>query len=173
MEASLRDLDAWCWRYVDDPSGYPGLHFTAKPIACDAVIECLDRIQQDGSGSHRTATLRNLNPDDEAKVSGGHCYESFDRIRISLCTMSDALRQMYFHVEGRTVHLDFVDGHLKRLRQGLLDIKNGTGDYSIGGTEFKRKGKVQLGTLDIQSESLWFWPCFGHLTPSSALIRRR
>ena len=36
MEKSLLNIEAWCWRYLDNTSDYPGLHFTAKPAACDA-----------------------------------------------------------------------------------------------------------------------------------------
>ena len=49
----------------------------------------------------------------------------------------------------------------------IQDVLAGTGDYSISPARDKNKG-WNLGPLDHQSDSLWFWPCFGHYSVDRA-----
>ena len=162
MEKYLQNIEAWCWRYKENTRHYPGLHFTAKPAACDALVSCLRQLRREGNGARRSMPLRPLSPEDEARVSGGQEYESFARLRITLHSESDVLRQMSFRADGGLVHLDFTEHCLPDFERGLSDVKSGTGDYSIKPRENRREGR-SLGELDSVSECLWFWPCFGHL----------
>jgi hypothetical protein len=162
VEKYLENIEAWCWRYNENTRNYPGLHFTAKPAACDALVGCLRQLRREGDGARRTLPLRHLKPEDEAKVSGGQEYKCFSRLRITLHGESDVLRQMSFRAEGSMVHLDFTERCLSEFDRGLSDVKAGTGDYSIEPQEDHRGGQ-RLGELDKASECLWFWPCFGHL----------
>ena len=157
MEKYLQNIEVWCWHYNENTRNYPGLHFTAKPAACDALVTCLRQLRREGDGARRTVPLQHLKPEDEAKVSGGQEYECFSRLRITLHSESDTLRQMSFRAEGGMVHLDFTERWLSEFERGLSDVKSGTGDYSI-----EPQGQM-LGELDKASECLWFWPCFGHL----------
>ena len=163
VEPYLKNLEAWCWRYQENTRNYPGLHFTASPDACDALVACLRQLRREGSGARRTMPLRLLRAEDEAKVSGGQQYECYSRLRISLHDESAHLRQMSFRVEGDTVYFDFTASGLPEFEQGLADIRNGTGDYSIQPRGDRREGH-HVGGLDQPSERLWFWPCFGHLS---------
>lgn len=162
MEKYLKNIEAWCWRYKGNSSNYRGLHFTARPEACDALIKCIGQLRKDGCGARRTAPLRMLRAEDEAKVTGGKKYRCFSRLRISLHDESDYLRQMSFRAEGDIVYFDFTESDLWEFEHGLYDVLNGTGDYCIG-PEVDRKSARPIGELDRQSEDLWFWPCFGHL----------
>lgn len=162
MEKYLQNIQAWCWRYKENARNYPGLHFTAKPAACDALVTCLRQLCREGDGARRTMPLQLLKTEDEAKISGGQAYECFARLRIMLHRESDVLRRMSFRVEGGTVHLDFTERYLSEFERGLSDVKTGTGDYSIEPQEDRQEGQL-LGELDRASECLWFWPCFGHL----------
>lgn len=160
MEPYLKDIEAWCWRYLEKERGYPGLHFTAKPRACDAIFECVGQIRSSGPGSHRTMPLRALDPTEEAKISGGLCYRCFRRLRITLREESDELRQFAFRALDDTVHFDLTERYLADFEQGIRDVRSGVGDYSISP---RGEGRL-LGSLDHESECLWFWPCFGHLS---------
>jgi hypothetical protein len=162
VEKYLQNIEAWCWRYKENTRNYPGLHFTAKPAACDALVTCLRQLCREGEGARRTMPLQHLKTEDEAKVSGGQAYECFTRLRITLHRESDVLRQMSFRVEDGMVHLDFTERFLSEFERGLSDVKSGTGDYSIKPQKDHREGQ-RIGELDRASESLWFWPCFGHL----------
>ena len=162
MEKYLQNIEAWCWRYKENRRNYPGLHFTAKPVACDSLVACVHQLRREGNGAHRTIPLRHLKPEDEAKVSGGQEYDCFSRLRITLHGESDALLQMSFRIEDGSVHLDFTERFLSEFERGLSDVKSGAGDYSIKPREDRRAGQ-RLGELDRASECLWFWPCFGHL----------
>ena len=161
MEKYLQYIEAWCWRYKQNTRNYPGLHFTAKPAACDALITCLRQLRRESDGVHRTMPLLRLKAEDEAKISGGQEYVCFSRLRIAVHGESDLLRQMSFRVEGGiTVHFDFTERFLSEFERGLSDVNSGVGDYSI---EPQQEQGRPLGELDRASECLWFWPCFGHL----------
>jgi hypothetical protein len=163
MERYLQNRKAWCWRYLENERNYPGLHFTAKPDACDAILQCVAQLRGDGPGSHRTMPLQTLNPSDEAKISGGQHYVCFGRLRISLHAESESLRQFAFRVLDGTVYFDLTERYSSEFEQGIRDVRAGTGDYSICPRDFARQGRL-LGELDRESEDLWFWPCFGHLS---------
>jgi hypothetical protein len=163
VEHFLRDVDAWCWRYRENVRNYPGLHFTAKPKTCDALLACLELLTREGDGSYRTVLLKHLRPEDERKVTGGQKYECFPRMRISLFAASERLRQMSFRVEDGLALFDFTATHLADFERGLRDVQGGTGDYSIFPAMDQKQGKL-LGDLDKRSVCLWFWPCFGHLS---------
>jgi hypothetical protein len=162
VEKYLQKIEAWCWRYKENTRNYPGLHFSAKPAGCEALVTCVGQLRREGDGARRTIPLRQLRAEDEAKISGGQEYECFARLRFTLHPESDVLRQMSFRVEDGTVHLDFTERCLSEFERGLSDVKSGTGDYSIQPQVDRREGQ-SLGELDRVSEHLWFWPCFGHL----------
>jgi hypothetical protein len=161
MEKYLQKLEAWCWRYKENARNYPGLHFTARPSACDALTACVRQLRREGNGGRRTMPLRPLLPEDEAKVTGGQAFEYFSRLRISLHDETNRLRQMSFRVENGVVYLDFTERSMAEFEQGLRDVKAGQGDYSIEPQQRHGEG-LWLGELDRVSECLWFWPCFGH-----------
>jgi hypothetical protein len=161
MELYLKDIEVWCWRYLENERNYPGLHFTAKPKACDAIFECIGQLRRSGIGSHRTVPLCPLDPTDEARISGGLHYLCYRRLRITLHDESDDLRQFAFRVLDDIVHFELTERYLAEFEQGIRDVQSGIGDYSI--SPHRREGRL-LGSLDHESECLWFWPCFGHLS---------
>lgn len=72
--------------------GYRGLHFTAKPPACDALTASLDLLLREGDGMRRTIPLRALK--DEAKVTGGREFRCCSTLRLHLRAESAAFRQI-------------------------------------------------------------------------------
>jgi hypothetical protein len=74
---------------------------------------------------------------------------------------SDQLRQMSFRVEVGVAHFDLTERFVSEFEKGILDVRAGMGDYSIGPREDRQAG-LRVGELDAKSERLWFWPCFGH-----------
>jgi hypothetical protein len=131
MEPYLKNIEAWCWRYKENTRNYPGLHFTAKSAACDALFTCLKQLRSEANGPHRTMPLRQLRAEDEAKITGGQRYECFSRLRLGLHEESDRLRQMSFRVEGDAVCFDLAVPCISKFERGLADVRGGTGDYCI------------------------------------------
>jgi hypothetical protein len=166
VERYLRDIEAWCWEYRENTRNYPGIHFTARPADCDALLRCLDVLVEEGEGATRLASLNPLASEDEARISGGQRYHCFSQLRLRLAPQTDALQQMYVAAQDeKTVHIEITCVRLECLRRGIEDIKRGTGDYSMGPRSDKRKGYL-LGSWDRRSKPFWFWPCFGHLWPA-------
>jgi len=164
MERHLKNIEAWCWRYLENTRNYPGLHFTARNSACEAILQALDRLRRDSSESHRTITLRQLDPADEAAISGGQRFTRYTRLRLALHSESEELRQFSFRVVAGTVRFDLTERYLSEFQKGIRDVQSGSGDYSIAPNDSPRKARL-MGSLDAESEDLWFWPCFGHLYP--------
>ncbi len=164
MEANLKNINVWCWRYLENTRNYPGLHLTAKNEACDTLLELIDKIINEGDGRARTIPLKPLNKIDEAKVSGGQKFESFQKLKISWHKPSEKLHTAAFLIEDGQVHFYLTENFVDELKKGLLDIKEGEGDYCIHPSIKSSKKVKQIGDLDKQSEDLWFWPCFGHLS---------
>ena len=100
MESYLKNIEVWCWAYTENVRNYLGLHLTARADACDALVECLSQLRQEGNGARRTIPLLDLAPEHAAKIAGNQKYVSFSKIRISLHESSDSLRQMSFRREG-------------------------------------------------------------------------
>jgi len=163
-ERYLQNLDAWCWRYRGNPRAYEGAHFTAKQEACEALLRCLEALESEGSGSRRTIPLRALRPEDEAKITGGLPFRCFDTLRVQLLERSDDLQQMSVGWKEKRLLVHLTDLGLPEFRDGVTDVRSGTGDYAIG-PEHDARGGLFLGSLDKQSAILWFWPCFGHIRP--------
>jgi hypothetical protein len=107
--------------------------------------------------------LRPLDPADAAKIAGDQRYVFFARLRITLHAESEELRQYSFRVLDGVVHFDLTERYMAEFEQGVRDVRTGTGDYCIPPKDFTREGRL-LGRLDRESEELWFWPCFGHIS---------
>jgi hypothetical protein len=164
LESYLKNLDIWCWRYEPKQKNYPGLHFTARTEACETVLACLKRLRIAPPYEHRTIPLRTLRREDEAKVSGGRAFRSLRTLRIEHRAAVDELRQMHFSYEGERALWILTTEAIPRVEAGVTAVWNDTGDFCIGPHRDRKKG-LFMGTLDNSSEVLWFWPCFGHISP--------
>ncbi len=100
MEQRLTNLNVWIWRYLENERNYPGLHFTADRAACETLRDVLRTLTAEGSGSHRTLLLKALNPEDEAKISGGRSFSCFSRLRVELSERSAELQFMSATQDG-------------------------------------------------------------------------
>jgi hypothetical protein len=167
VERHLKNLRAWAWEYLENRRNYPGVHFTADGPSCEALIRCLDKLESTGPDHYRTIPLKTLAPADEAKISGGQQYRSFEILRLEYVGVSEPLQQMLVRGDASRLLIQFTSVRLPDLRAGFQDVLAGTGDYSISPARDKSKG-WNLGPLDQQSDSLWFWPCFGHYSVDRA-----
>ena len=162
MGKVLKELDVWVWRYKRNPRDFSGLHMTAREPACDELLRCLDLLEAEGPAASRTILLRNLDPKDEAKVSGGQRFTDFRKLVIALKKPTEDLQQFYVGYSGSRAIFALTPGELHQLREGIEDVRQGHGDYCIS----PLLGKKPAGTLDRKSLDLWFWPCFGHHGPT-------
>ena len=163
MERGLRDLSVWLWRYRENERNYPGLHFTGKAEACATLRDLVLRLAGEGGG-HRTVPLRELQPEDEAKVSGGQRFVSFAKMRLEIVPPGDELRFMHVGYAGRAATVTVATTYTSELIAGLADVERGRGDWAMYPPNDKASHKL-LGSRDRQSVELWFWPCFGHEQP--------
>lgn len=166
MEAFLTGLDAWVWRYSGNTRNYPGLHFTAREPACEALIQCLDLLMAQGVGSRRAIPLRRLDPINEAKISGGQKFVDFHELVLQFSATTNELQQLSIGQVERRAVIEATPASVHRLRQGFEDVRIGQGDYAIAPDP--RLGP--LGTKDRASVELWFWPCFGHSRPGRGVL---
>ena len=164
VEPTLAHLDIWLWEYPHNRRNYPGVHFTARSAACDVIAELLTRLRDTPGGGRRSIPLRPLKRADAAKISGNKLYHSFDQLQLAVVPLRDELQQMSVRAEDQRVVIEITTARLDDLLQGLRDVQAGTGDYSIAPREDSKHG-LTVGTLDRESQPLWFWPCFGHLAP--------
>lgn len=164
MEPFLVGLDVWAWRYLSPLRAYAGLHFTARPQACDALLKCIDLLESEDVGAVRTVPLRRLSPEDEAAISGGNAFLSFQRLRLELAAVTEQLGQLSITSEGSLLVIRATSSALPQIRKGFEDVREGTGDYAIEPDLRPRTG-LTVGALDRASQCLWFWPCFGHAHP--------
>lgn len=159
MERFLRNVDIWCWRYLENTRNYPGVNLTATTEGCDALLRVLELIEKEGPGSKRTIPLRQLRPEDEAKVSGGQRYRDFKRLRLCLVDSTPDFRQLCVSYDNDTVTVETVSQKLDLLRESVAEVRRGFGDFGIGPDTTR---KEISGPRDEASETLMFWPCFGH-----------
>ena len=159
MEKFLQHLDVWAWIYPRRPSAYDGAHFTARGPACDAILLCLDILEDEGPPTRRSIPLRKLRPEDEQKITGGMKYRCYTRLRIELCPQSAELEDIQVIPDNNTLVFRATPDAIHHFREGVLDVKSGIGDYAIGPS---RKHNPAHGDPPL---NLWFWPCFGHIAP--------
>jgi len=164
MEQRLKHLDLWVWRYLENERNYPGLHLTAKPESCAVLLDVVATLRAEGTGRQRTINLKKLRAADEAKITGGQKYTDFGKLYLRLVEPSDALRFMSARHAPDVVDLEFTPDYLTLFEEGIRDVARGQGDYSIG-PPLGRRARKGMPVTDRESLSLWFWPCFGHLSP--------
>jgi len=167
VEEYLKNLRAWAWEYLENRRNYPGFNFTADGPSCAALIRCVEILESAGPDQHRTIPLRALDPADEARISGGQQYRSFRTLRLEYVDVSEPLQQMLMGRVGDRLLIRFTRLRLPDLRAGFQAVLAGDGDYSISPIRDRDKG-WNLGRLDHESDSLWFWPCFGHYSVDRA-----
>lgn len=163
MEKDLRNINVWCWKYLENSRTYPGLHLTAKPESCDKILNLLDTIIHEGPDRSRSLLLKPLAKSDEAKITGGQKFLTFEKLKISWHSSSDKIFRSAFLIENNIPHFYLTDKFLADFKKGILDIKEGRGDYALHPNFQNNKEVKLLGELDKLSEDLWIWPCFGHL----------
>ena len=164
MEARLKNLNVWMWRYFENVRNYSGVNFTADGTACEILLDVVNTLRAEGSGAQRTILLKRLDPRDEAKITGGLRFRDYSKLHLKLVDADEALTCMAATTTGEVVDLEFTSRYLDQFEKGLRDVLRGRGDYAIGPPDESRARK-QIGTKDKLSEDLWFWPCFGHLYP--------
>ena len=76
-------------------------------------------------------------------------------------SLAPELTQLYVRKEDRVLCVEYTTVSQPWIIQGLEDIKSGNGDYRI--SPDKKYG--DMGCKDKAPLALWFWPCFGHLSP--------
>ncbi len=118
------------WRYTGNRRNFPGWHLTADPVGCASLITLLDAFVADGLPGSRTliitaptqAVLAVPNNRSAASIAPG-------KLRLSF---SSTASEWSFPQSMDPAEFSVGTDWLPVLRQALLDIPQGKGDYSIG-----------------------------------------
>ncbi|GAA5068891.1 hypothetical protein GCM10025759_05090 [Lysobacter panacisoli] len=138
------------WRYTENECNYPGWHLNADEAGCRSLLELLDALSFEGSGTRAIA----LTPPTSGQLQvpnnmrGLAAWVAPEKWRITLSPEPDGwVFPSDLHPGALTVDSTW----LGPLRTGITGIQAGRGDYSIG----DRKGGL----------ALWFW--WGLRSPTS------
>lgn len=132
------------WHYTENERNYPGWHLTADAAGCASLVALIDALAADGISASRTV---DITPPSKAQLgvpnnkSGLAAWRAPSKFRISFsATPAEWLFPLDLDPAVVTVGSDW----LAPLREGILGIPRGHGDYSIGPAG---KGNSRL----------WFW----------------
>lgn len=127
------------WRYLDNEKNFPGYHLSADVEGC---LYMQERIRDPWERS----SILLVPPDSEVLLvpnnQGGTARtKAFSKLRIKTTDRDESGRFAISEVES-SLTLKLPRGQTPLMLQGIRDIKNGEGDYSMNGEE---------------GASLWFW----------------
>ncbi len=139
------------WRYTENDRNYPGWNINADLTGCESLLELLDALISDGQGS-RSIHLTPPTPAQlqvPANQGGTAAWVAPAKLRVSL---SDVASDWRFPQDQNPASLMFGSEWVAPLREGLVGMSAGRGDFSIGKTS-------------IDSLGLWFWWSPSHPHP--------
>jgi hypothetical protein len=129
------------WHYEESNRNYLGWHLTADGRGCASLCELIDAMVADGSGATRRITIT---APPRAMLAVPNCPQgkpiSPQTLRLSVHRSKNEWR---FSSDAISAEIRLGETWLHRLRQGIVGIHQGDGDYSIG-----------AGSKD---QKLWFW----------------
>ncbi len=128
------------WRYTENQRNYPGWHLTATPDGCASLVALLDAFAADGMPASQTLTITAPTPAVLAVPNNRSAIPVTPaKLRLSL---SSTPSEWSFTQSASLAELSVGADWLPLLRDALVGITSGKGDYSIGPSD---------------SGSLWFW----------------
>ncbi len=132
------------WYYVENQRNYPGWHLTADAAGCASLLALIDALAADGIAALRTV---DITPPSKAQLgvpnnrSGLAAWRAPRKLRVSFST-TPAHWSLPQDVDSAVITVG--SDWLAPLREGILGIPLGRGDYAVGPS-----GKGNC--------SLWFW----------------
>jgi hypothetical protein len=130
------------WRYEPRNRNFDGWHITADKTGCASLIDLLDALSMDGPGATRSV---GISTPTKAMIAVPNCpVRTFVAPSALRITIAKDPTEWRFPVASEYAQLSMGMGWLPLMRQGIKDIVDGDGDYSIGSS-----GKDDL--------PLWFW----------------
>lgn len=127
------------WSYRDNRRNYPGWHIGADAAGCASLLALLDALEVDGAGATRTLQLSPPSPAQLAVPNNRDArWDAPTSLRL---TVDEDVAFWQWEVDGARATLRLGKAAMAALRQGVLDIAAGRGDYSVG------QG----------AQALWFW----------------
>lgn len=131
------------WHYKDNPKNYPGLHFTASDKACDCLIAIFNEVLSKNSSFHLEMPL--YTKDKRVHEVTG-CSLKFKLYKtLNLIYKLKEPNLITFAVSDESITIKIGKEKLNEFNNGLIDIKNCEGDYTIGNYE------------KTPFNQMWFW----------------
>ena len=138
------------WHYREGTHNYPGWHMTADSEACTSLLELIDLMQAARWPSRKSVAISS--PTERVlrvpNNRGGMARCAAPKI-LMLDYDKDQPDPNHWSLElqGDTLVLMVGPAKLSELRQGIVDIAAGKGDYAIDSAD----------TGDDSDTCLWFW----------------
>ena len=136
------------WTFRQQNKNYYGWHLTADAAGCESFIDLLDKMNSTSLPVKRTVPLDH--PDHFPFSGIGGPFKWSDHVfaqKLKLIYSSTLLAESWEATYSDGVfQLSIGARFLSRLRAGIVDIKRGEGDYSIGPWNEKKP-----------EDMLWFW----------------
>lgn len=155
MERVAKQAEVWFWFYKENAKNYPGIHFTARESGCEVLLK---RLQDWDAGIEPKMTLElpELDPKDEAKISGGQEFRCFRKVKIARADQLDPILVEQFR-EERLLSITLNTVGQETLTRIINEVMSGHGDQ---GTSTMSKRATDI---TFSPSSLMWWPCFGHM----------
>lgn len=131
--------ELFLWRYEPENKNYAGWHCSGSQCGSAWMIGFIDFVAAEHTSFTKSIALSR--PTAEQYAVPNCKATPIAAEKLSLSFYPDELEHWHITFENGNVHLSLGSEGLKSLRQGMLDILNGYGDYRVG-----KKGS-----------GLWFW----------------
>jgi hypothetical protein len=135
----------YLWKYLENARNYPGWHMTANRSACQNLADLIEKMLSSPWSSQK---VLNTEPPNEKILQvpnnrGGKAHwEAAQSLILKYPKKHKVTDDSFLLKEYKnTVELSLGKNSLELLRQGILEIPEGKGDYTIGTDEIM----------------LWFW----------------
>ena len=112
---------------------FDGWNITADDVACDALLELFDRMENAKWPAKKRMPLVKLRV--TADHGGRHRFRSATHLTIKYPKDRVADEQWTLEERDRELFLSVGLSRLRELRDAIVDMKQGGGDYCIGGDE--------------------------------------
>lgn len=134
----------YLWRYQENKRNYPGYHLTADAEGCDQLISLTEELEKTKSAVNHHIELSPVNEKILAVPNNTQGNKTVISLKFWNLVCDPKFRKAHFEYDNLypICTLELSPQQAGCIAEGVRDIKNGRGDYCIGG-----KGE----------NLLWFW----------------
>ena len=134
----------YLWRYKENKRNYPGYHLTADTVGCDLLIHLAEELEKSESAITHEIELSPVNEKILAVPNNTRGNKTVVSFKFWNLVCIPTVKKAHFVYDDLypTCTLELSPQQAGCIAEGVRDIKNGRGDYCIGGKN---------------DHLLWFW----------------